>query len=410
MTETVEAITTDAPDVPHTERWERVHMPNYGTPRLMFTEGEGARLKGHDGRTYVDLLAGLAVNIVGHAHPEVVKAVSDQVARLGHVSNLYASDVALRLCERLHALSGGRKVMLVNSGAEANEAALKVVRRHAHMEGMDAPVVVAFNGSFHGRTLGALALTGQPAYQEGFGPLPGGVVHVPFNDPAALEQVFEEHQVAGFFAEFLQGEGGVVPMARETADTLSRLKEAHGTVLVADEVQTGMGRTGHFFAHEHFAAKPDIITLAKALGGGMPIGAMLVRPDLAAKMGPGSHGTTFGGNPVSSAAALAVLDIYERENLGRRAARLGLRLSDRLTDALAPHGLVPRGLGMLQGVPLPKPVAPEVVRRAEEDGVIIGQAGKSVVRFAPPLTIGEDELYESLPVVVDAIASSLSSG
>lgn len=387
------------------KRWEAVMLPNYGTPNLLLTEGEGCFVTDSEGNQYLDLLAGLAVNILGHAHPTVVAAVRDQVARLGHTSNLYANEPALSLAERLSALAGGRRVAQLNSGTEANELAYKVVRKHAHAEGMDDAVVVAFERSFHGRTLGALALTGQPAYHEGFGPFPPGIVHVPFNDPGALEAAFERHTVAGVFAEYVQGEGGVTPMTGELADALGRLCRTHGAALVADEVQTGVCRTGRFFAHEHFGAEPDLITLAKGLGGGLPVGACLLGERYAALMGPGTHGCTFGGNAVASAAALAVLDVVEEQDLAGRAAALGKRVHEQFAEAGHPA----RGLGLLLGVPLAKPVAGEVTKAALAEGLLIGQAGKAVTRLAPPLVIDAGALEGAVPRVAGSIEAALAS-
>lgn len=384
-------------------RWEDTFVPNYPTPSLLLARGEGARVWDDQGREYLDLLAGIAVNILGHAHPEIVTAVQDQIARLGHVSNLYASDMGLSYAENLSRRCDGRRAILVNSGAEANEAALKLLRRHAHGKGIKDGVVLAFEGSFHGRTIATLGITGQPAHREGFDPLPGGVVHVPYNDPQALEQAFQEHNVVGVFTEYLQGEGGVVPMDQEMADALQRLTHAHDALLVADEVQTGVARTGAFFAHTLYGHNPDVVTLAKGLGGGLPLGAMMVKPEHAALLGPGSHGCTFGGNPVAAAAGQVVLDVVERDGLAARADRLGKKVQDVLTKELDGTGLAPRGLGLLQGVALPEPVAGDVLQASQKAGILVGQAGKSVVRLAPPLVVTDEDLDSALPLVASAI-------
>ncbi len=384
--------------------WNDVMAPNYGTPAITLARGQGAIVWDDNGRSYTDLLAGIAVNILGHAHPAIVDAVQNQIATLGHISNLYASGPAVTLAGRLQALSGGHKSILVNSGTEANEAALKAIRRRAHDQGRTNGVVLAFHNSFHGRTLGALALTGQPKYQLGFGPLPGNVLHVPFNDPGALEAAFEAHDVIGVFMESVQGEGGVVPMTQATADTLGRLCAQHDAMLAVDEVQTGVGRTGRFFAFEHLGLKPDIITLAKGLGGGMPLGACLLSPTLATTLGPGTHGTTFGGNPVAAAAALSVLDVVQSEELVRQSARLGGLWGDALDDA----GLAHRGLGLLQGVP---GLDAAKVRSAMADaGFLVGMAGPNVVRVTPPLIISEESLLSAVaPLAAAASAGSLVS-
>ncbi|HET6398713.1 MAG TPA: aminotransferase class III-fold pyridoxal phosphate-dependent enzyme, partial [Candidatus Thermoplasmatota archaeon] len=363
-----------------------------------------------EGRRYLDLLAGVAVNALGHAHPDIVAAVQRQVARLAHTSNLYAHEPGLRLAERLQALSPARhKVIFQNSGTEANEAALKLVRRHAHHEGMADGVVLAFHDSFHGRTLGSLALTGQPQYQQGYAPLPHQVAHVRFNDVAALEEAFASHRVAGVFFESVQGEGGVMPMDRAFADALGRLASRHGALLVADEIQTGIARTGTFFGFEQDGLRPDVITLAKGLGGGFPLGAALIHPRVAALFGPGSHGTTFGGNAVACAASHAVLDAVEREGLTARARDLGARFRLELEEACGAQGLRPRGRGLLLGLPLSAPAAPDVQARLREAGLLVGQAGKSVVRFAPPLVVGEDDLLGAAPAVAAAVRAALAN-
>ena len=369
------------------ERWAHVMVPNYATPAIQLARGRGARVEDTEGRTYVDLMAGVAVNALGHAHPAVAAAVAKQAATLSHTSNLYANAPSLLLAERLQALAGGHKCLFVNSGTEANEAALKLARRHAHAQGMPEAVVVAFTDSFHGRTTGSLALTGQPHYQEGFQPLPGQVVHVPFNDPAALEAAFARQQVAAVFFESIQGEGGVMPMSPELAATMARLAARSKALLVADEVQTGVGRTGTFFGFEHDRLRPDLITMAKGLGGGLPLGAMLATPAAADLLGPGSHGCTFGGNPIACAAGNAVLDVLATEGLMPRAARLGKSFQ----EGLAALGVQSRGRGLLLGVPLGSPRAPDIVTAMRASGYLVGQAGKSVVRLAPPLVIEQPD-------------------
>jgi acetylornithine/N-succinyldiaminopimelate aminotransferase len=379
------------------ERWSAVMAPNYPTPPLQLVRGRGARVEDLEGHTYVDLLAGIAVNILGHAHPAIVEAVCRQVQVLGHTSNLYANGPSLTLAERLQTQAGGHKVFFSNSGTESNEAALKLARRHAHAMGAPEAVVVAFHASFHGRSTGSLALTGQPHYQERFAPLPSQVVHVPFNDEAALEQVFQG-RVAAVFFESVQGEGGVMPLTQGFADTLQGLCRRNGALLVADEVQTGVGRTGRFFGFEHYRMQPDVITLAKGLGGGMPIGAMLATPKAASLLDSGSHGTTFGGNPVACAAGNAVLDVLAT-GLMPRAAELGAKFQAALGDA----GLESRGLGLLLGIPLGAPRAPEVVTAMRAAGYLVGQAGKAVVRVAPPLVVEESDLLGAVPLLAKTI-------
>jgi acetylornithine aminotransferase len=381
-------------------RWEAVMAPNYPTPPLQLQSGKGAKVTDSEGRVYTDLLAGIAVNILGHAHPAVVRAVSTQIGLLAHTSNLYANGPSLRLAERLQARThASHRVIFQNSGTEANEAALKLVRRHAHAQGMPDAVVLAFHNSFHGRTAGAVKLTGQAHYQEGFTPLPEQIVHVPFNDPAALEQAFRSHRVAGVFFESIQGEGGVLPLAQDAARAMAHLCRQNNAILVADEIQTGVGRTGRFFGFEHDGLEPDVITLAKGLGGGLPLGAVLIHPSRAGLLPSGSHGTTFGGNAVACAAGNAVLDVLESESLVGRAASLGKTFQAALSDA----GLASRGRGLLLGIRLAGPTAPDVVKAMREAGYLVGQAGKSVVRIAPPLVIPEAELLGAAPVLAQAL-------
>lgn len=385
----------------HADRWNNAMVPNYGTPTLHLASGDGSFVTDVDGNTYLDLLAGLAVNILGHAHPRIVAAVHEQTQTLGHVSNLYATEPALRLAERLSNHTYGHKAALLNSGSEANELAYKICRRYAHRKGQLSARVLAFEGSFHGRTTAALALTGQPGKQEGFGPFPEPIEHVPYDDSEALEAAFEEGPVAGVFVEYVQGEGGIRTMPKETSSTLHRMVDEHDALLVADEVQTGLGRTGRFFAHQHHGVKPDIVTMAKALGGGLPAAACLVREDVAGLMGPGSHGCTFGGNPIACAAANAVLDVYEEEGLGERARRLGGRFMDALSEG--GDGVTPRGQGLLLGLPVGAPVAQAVQRKAREEGVLMGRAGDGVVRLAPPLVVDEEALMGAVPTIQQAV-------
>lgn len=383
------------------ERWGAAMVPNYATPSIQLVRGHGARVEDVDGNSYLDLMAGVAVNALGHAHPAIIEAVTRQISTLSHTSNLYANAPSLLLAERLQAIAGGHKCLFVNSGAEANEAALKLLRRHAHAQGMPDAVVLAFDNSFHGRTTGAVALTGQSHYHAGFAPLPGQIVHVPFNDCAALEAVFAKHNVAGMFFESVQGEGGVTPMTPETAMTMARLAQGHNALLVADEVQTGVGRTGNFFAFEHDGLHPDVITMAKGIGGGLPLGAMLAKPAAAALLDAGSHGCTFGGNPIACAAGNAVLDVLSKNHLVGRAGSLGKGMLTRLQEL----GLPARGRGLLIGIPLPGPQAPAVVASMRAKGYLVGQAGKSVVRLAPPLIIGETELLGAAAVLANSIAT-----
>lgn len=395
-------------------RWEAAMAPNYTTPALQLQRGAGTKLWDSEGKEYLDLLAGIAVNILGHAHPAIVRAATTQIGLLSHTSNLFANGPGLRLAERLQeradtACGAPYKTIFQNSGTEANEGALKLVRRHAHAEGMPEGAVVTFENSFHGRTYGGMTLTGQTHYQERFAPLVGQVVHVPFNDPEALERVFAQHRVAGLFFESIQGEGGVTPLHPDTAAAIRRLTQRNNALLVADEIQTGVGRTGTFFGFEQDHLAPDAITLAKGLGGGLPIGALLIHPKRATLFEPGSHGTTFGGNAVAAAAGNAVLDVLETDNLMGRAKGLGERFMAEIREQGCAIGLPARGRGLLIGIPLSGPHAPSLVTALRNCGILVGQAGKSVLRVAPPLIIKEEELLGAVPTIVEEITKLQSA-
>ncbi|MFJ7266397.1 acetylornithine transaminase [Streptomyces sp. NPDC099050] len=385
---------------PLADRWRAVMMDTYGTPALALVRGEGSTVWDEDGRAYTDFTGGIAVNALGHAHPALVSAVQGQVARLGHVSNLFVSEPAVALAERLLALlDRPGRVFFANSGAEAVEAAFKIARRTGR------PHLVATEGGFHGRTMGALALTGQPPKQAPFLPLPGEVTHVPYGDAQALRAAVTEH-TAAVVLEPLQGEAGVVPAPPGYLRAAREITRATGTLLVLDEVQTGIGRTGHWFAHQaEPGAGPDVITLAKGLGGGLPIGATVAFGAAAALLTPGQHGSTFGGNPVACAAGLAVLETIEKEGLLARAQRVGERL--RLGIEALEHPLVRevRGAGLLLGIALAEPVAARVQRAAQDAGFLVNAAGAGVVRLAPALTLPQeraDALLAALPAILEA--------
>ncbi|MEU5907392.1 acetylornithine transaminase [Micromonospora sp. NPDC047467] len=363
------------------QRWTQSMMDNYGTPPLALVSGSGAVVVDDAGREYLDLVGGIAVNALGHAHPAVVAAVSKQVATLGHVSNLYIAEPPVALAELLLALAGrpGR-VFFANSGAEANEAAFKLSRRTGRSH------VVATNGGFHGRTMGALALTGQPAKADPFRPLPGDVTHVDYGDVAALEAAVTD-ATAMVILEPIQGENGVVVPPAGYLAAARRITDRHGALLVLDEVQTGIGRTGHWFAHQAEGVEPDVITLAKGLGGGLPLGATLAFGRAADLLTPGSHGTTFGGNPVSCAAALAVVSTIAHEGLLDHVKRVGERLR-RGIEALG-HPLVSdvRGAGLLLGVVLTAPVAAALAASLREAGFLTNPVQPGVLRLVPPLIL-----------------------
>lgn len=374
------------------ERWQHALMDNYGTPPLMLVRGSGSRVWDDQGTEYVDLIAGIATNAVGHGHPRLVQAVTDQLATIGHVSNLYAHTRVIELAERLIAISGGgetTRVFFCNSGAEANEAAFKLSRLTGRSK-----VVVAQTG-FHGRTMGSLALTAQPPKQDPFRPLPGDVVVVPFGDADALRAALDT-DTAALFLEPIQGEGGVIvppsgylQAAREACDDV-------GALLILDEVQTGMGRTGEWFAHQADGIRPDVMTLAKGLGGGLPIGAVVAHGRAASLFTPGSHGSTFGGNPVSAAAALAVIGIIESESLLTRVASV----SDRLRSGIlaGSHGLVSdvRGRGLLLAAVLDGVTGADVEPVLRAHGLLANVVQPGAIRVAPALTISDDDVADAL--------------
>ncbi|MFE4054879.1 acetylornithine transaminase [Streptomyces sp. NPDC059096] len=382
-----------------TRRWQGVMADNYGTPGLALVHGEGARVRDADGTEYTDFVGGIAVNALGHGHPAVVEAVSRQIAALGHVSNLYVAEPPVALAERLIQLFGrpGR-VFFCNSGAEANEAAFKIGRLtgRTHM--------VATDGGFHGRTMGALALTGQPAKQTPFLPLPGEVTHVPYGDADALRAAVTE-ETALVIIEPIQGENGVVVPPKGYLEAAREITRATGTLLVLDEVQTGVGRTGAWFEHQaHQGVEPDVVTLAKGLGGGLPLGAAVAFGDAADLLGPGQHGTTFGGNPVACAAGLAVLDTLAAEGRLDEVKRLGEKLRDGVEGLGHPLVSHVRGSGLLLGIVLTGPLAPTVQQAAQGAGFLVNAPAPDVVRLMPPLIIGDSEVdafLEALPGILD---------
>ncbi|MGW2816094.1 acetylornithine transaminase [Streptomyces sp. NPDC001415] len=381
---------------------------NYGTPRLSLVRGAGATVWDADGTAYTDFVGGIAVNALGHAHPAVVQAVTRQIASLGHVSNLFVAEPPVALAERLVQLFGrpGR-VYFCNSGAEANEAAFKIGRLtgRTHM--------VATDGGFHGRTMGALALTGQEGKRTPFLPLPGEVTHVPFGDVEALRAAVTE-ETAFVIIEPIQGEIGVVVPPAGYLKAAREITRATGTLLVLDEVQTGIGRTGTWFEYQrHEGVDPDIVTLAKGLGGGLPIGATVAFGAAAELLKPGMHGTTFGGNPVACAAGLAVIDTLSADGALDRVKRTGEKLRGGI-EALG-HPLVShvRGAGLLLGIVLNEPLAPQVQLAAQDAGFLVNAPAPDVVRLMPPLIIGDaetDAFLQALPGVLDAVNGDGRSG
>ncbi|MEV0716683.1 acetylornithine transaminase [Asanoa sp. NPDC050611] len=367
------------------DRWQRSMMDNYGTPPLALVRGAGAVLTDEAGRSYVDMLGGIAVNALGHAHPAVVEAVSRQIGTLGHVSNLYVAEPPVALAELLLALAGrpGR-VFFANSGAEANEAAFKLSRLTGRGH------AVATHGGFHGRTMGALALTGQPAKVDPFRPLPGEVTHVPYGDAAALAAAVTS-ETAMVILEPIQGENGVVVPPPGYLAAAREITTKHGALLVLDEVQTGIGRTGHWFAHQADGVEPDVITLAKGLGGGLPIGACVAFGKAGELLAPGLHGTTFGGNPVSCAAALAVIGTIANEGLLDSVKRVGERLRRGIEGIGHPLVGEVRGAGLLLGIVLTEPVSADLAGRLRDAGFLVNPVQPGVIRLAPPLILTADQ-------------------
>ncbi|NRA34655.1 MAG: aspartate aminotransferase family protein [Polyangiaceae bacterium] len=384
--------------------------PNYRQPELVMVRGDGAEMWDLSGKRYLDLYAGIAVNTLGHAHPAIVSAISDQAASLMHVSNYYYTDKNLQLAEVLCRLAGMSRALFCNSGTEAIEALLKLSRRHFWNQGdKNRHRVIAFEKSFHGRTLGALTATGQAGYREGFGPI-GGVTHVPFGDADAVSAAMGP-DVAAILVEPIQGEGGVRPAPDGFLATLRKLADDHGALLIFDEVQTGVGRTGSFLAAHHFGVKADAVALAKALGGGVPIGAMLCQEKLADALPPGSHGSTFGGNPLCSAVALAVLRTLEKDDLMGQAKTKGEWLATKLTALQKKHPkhvAATRGIGLLQAVELADTVdARSVLGSLREKGLLLTLAGGQSLRFSPCLTVTTEQLGEGVDIV-DQVLGELS--
>jgi acetylornithine/N-succinyldiaminopimelate aminotransferase len=378
------------------ERWRESMMNNYGTPAIGLVKGEGAVLTGEDGKEYVDFLGGIAVNALGHAHPAVVAAVTSQIQQLGHVSNLFISEPPVALADLLLALAGrAGRVLFCNSGAEANEAAFKISRLTGRTH------IVATHGAFHGRTMGALALTGQPAKQDPFRPLPGDVTHIPFGDAAALEAAVTD-QTAMVILEPIQGENGVVVPPAGYLTAAREICTRHQTLLVLDEVQTGIGRTGHWFHHQSEGVEPDIVTLAKGLGGGLPLGACMAFGRAADLLTPGSHGTTFGGNPVSCAAGLAVIRTIAGEGLLDHVKRIGEQIRRGIEGLNHPLVSRVRGAGLLLGIVLNEPVAVDLAGKLRDAGFLVNPAKPDVIRLAPPLIISSDQA-DALIAALDGI-------
>ncbi|WP_457031882.1 acetylornithine transaminase [Kitasatospora sp. P5_F3] len=386
-----------------TQRWQHSLMDNYGTPRIPLVRGAGSTFWDADGTEYLDLVGGIAVNALGTAHPAIVEAVTAQIGQLGHVSNLFIAEPTVRLAERLLELFGrdGGRVFFCNSGAEANEAAFKISRLTGRTH------LVSLQGSFHGRTMGALSLTAQPAKQTPFVPLPGDVTYVPFGDIEALRAAVTT-ETAAVFLEPIQGENGAIPLPEGYLTEARAITHATGTLLVLDEVQTGIGRTGHWFAHQAYeGVEPDVITLAKGLGGGLPIGAAVAFGEAAELFHAGHHGTTFGGNPVVAAAGLAVLDTIVADGLLAHVQKVGEQLRTGIEAIGSPLVDHVRGAGLLLGIVLTAPVAGKVQAAAQQAGFLVNAAVPDAVRLAPPLVLTEqeaDRFLAALPEILNSVA------
>ncbi|MEP6527261.1 MAG: acetylornithine transaminase [Nocardioidaceae bacterium] len=390
------------------DRYSSSLMNTYGPPKRVLVRGEGCYVWDEQGRRYLDLVAGIAVNVLGHAHPAVIAAVTEQLSTLGHVSNLFASPAQVALADRLLAILGsgsgdrdgdgadGGRVFFTNSGTEANEAAFKMSRRTGRT------TIVSAEGAFHGRTMGALALTAKSAYREPFRPLPGDVRFVRYGDAAALAAAVDD-ETAAIVLEPIQGEAGVIVPPADYLSNARDIADRHGTLLWLDEIQTGIGRTGRWFAHQHAGVRPDIVTLAKGLAGGIPIGACIGLGDAGRLLGPGQHGSTFGGNPVAAAAGLAVLDTIESEGLLEHAAVIGHQLRSALTGS---HPAIERvnGVGLLLGIQLCGPLSGRAARLALDAGYIVNDVTPTRLRLAPPLILSQDQAdtaVHAIPGILD---------
>jgi acetylornithine/N-succinyldiaminopimelate aminotransferase len=382
-------------------------LNTYARASLTIVAGQGCELIDHQGRRYLDFIGGLAVSALGHAHPVIADAVAAQARRLTHASNLYDHEPAATLARELVARSKMSGAFFCNSGTEANEAAIKLARKWAHRQGeRERHTILACTGSFHGRTLGSLAATDNASYREGFEPLPAGFAFVRFNDSDALRRALDD-RVAAFIVEPMQGESGVNVAQEEFLAEARRLCNERGALLIFDEVQCGMGRTGSLFAFEQFGVRPDVVTMAKALANGLPIGAVLADERCAAGFAPGDHGSTFGGSPVPCAAALAHLRLRDELDLDAHVLRRSHRLLEALTQLAqrVPDVLeTPRGLGLLIGVPVRAPHrATAIVAEARQCGLLIGSAGNNTLRFAPPLIVSSDDVERALSLLALAI-------
>jgi len=384
----------------------RYIMGTYARQPIAIERGEGVRVWDTEGREYLDMVGGIAVNVLGHSAPAVRDAIIAQSSQVIHTSNLYHTRPQVRLAQMLVERAFPSRVFFCNSGTEANEAAIKIARKWGRQHRGGAFRIVCTEGSFHGRTLGSLAATGTPRYQEPFAPMPEGFVHVPYNDAEAIAAAVDD-RTAAVLIEPIQGESGVLPMGDATLRAVRAICDDRGVLLMLDEVQSGMGRTGRWWAHAHAGIVPDVMTVAKGLGGGVPIGAVLAAPH-ADVLTPGDHGCTFGGNPLAAAAGAAVMTTIIAERLIENAARVGSYLASALAALVTPGGDVAavRGRGLMLGVVLRSDIAPRVVAQALASGLIVNATGKNVLRLVPPLTLTKADAAEAVRLLGAAIAAA----
>jgi acetylornithine/N-succinyldiaminopimelate aminotransferase len=384
-------------------------MHNYGRLPVTFTHGEGANLWDSEGRQYLDALGGVAVCGLGHAHPAVTQAICDQASKLMHTSNLYQVALQDTLADKLAEISGLEKAFFANSGAEANEAAIKLARLYGHQKNIDTPTIIVMEGSFHGRTMATLTATGSRKVQAGFEPLVKGFVRAPYNDLNAVNNIAKNNSdVVAVLVEPITGEGGISIPDTDYLNGLRNICDEQGWLFMLDEIQTGMGRTGKWFAHQHNGIKPDVMTLAKGLGNGMPIGACLASGPAAEIFQPGNHGSTFGGNPLASRAALAVVETIEKDKLIKRAEHLGQRILEGLKQNLnGLEGITDiRGKGLMLAVELDRPCA-ELVKNTMDAGMLINVTAERVVRLLPPLILSDEQADRIIAEVSQQIISFL---
>ncbi len=384
----------------YTELDKQNYLQTFGRYPVTLDYGKGSHVWDVEGNEYIDALAGIAVNAVGHNHPVLVQRIQEQVSKLIHISNFYLSKPQVELSQKLVHLSGLNRVFFTNSGAESVEGAIKVARKYAHSIGRGGEIV-SFTGAFHGRTMATIAATGKKQMQAGFEPIPSGFKQIPFNDIEAAKNIIS-NEIAAFIIEPIQGEGGINSVDTTFIKELRHLCDQHDIVLIFDEIQAGIGRTGKLFAHEHLGVKPDIMTLAKALGGGVPIGAILSNEKVSTAINFGDHGTTFGGNPLACSAALAVLEIIDNENLLEQTTAKGRWLKDTIAALKLPHILDIRGEGLMIGVEFDfetKPLAQKML----ENGVLANATAGNVLRFVPALNITTNDLESIIKVLVKSL-------